>query len=850
MENQFKPDKNAFIISRLIDKNIFLIFFLIGVFLFFKFLGPEFSIGIYLIILFFILSSIFYVLESIIYKKLFFIFYENKIIQKGGSLFSSYETELNIKNITHIKLRLPFIENKLFNTGHIDIESAGSSSTEIHICSMVGYEKLYLMITEMMKNNGFNLSKDELILTEKPDNLGIFFEIFQSFITGLFFVGYIINSLLYDEDGNKNQAIYDALISYIFPLVGFGVVIVFIFHIFKFLDLRKRTYEIYKNVIIYSEGFLSKNYSLLPFENLTDSGITQTIVDKIFGLYDVKISCQGSGREILFKNIKKGKEMSDTLDALISNKEKISKKQTENLTSQEQGVQKKIEKKLITDDQLNYDYSFTKSFSMDYNRTVKFNLIILSVSIGLSVFFGFLAFIAKSFSTGLFSTIFFIATISMVGLMCIVFIICLTDLISGYIKYRSTKFIIGEKNIQYKYSFLSTKEVEFAVDKITGVMITRSFIDEWFNTISIHFWSAGADSSLVFRNIKKENGMIESIMAKFGIRKEEEVFGINPKFSFGEYIKSFLLMFVVVSFFTLVMVVAFYFISIFWSLLLILVFAIVFGVDYIYKNECFKRTKLTGCKSFVYYQIGWLFKQFYYAKYNDIKDIVTTKYPFSNEGRIRFNIAGERVEGIGKNTRVVCNGFVVDYIANIRDKDELIDYIFYKRPDKDEIKMLIENINHDKTVKPIMVTKPSLKNSIVPLAVIMTPINLFILFIVLALLPPDIFNMGVKIIFVFVLLIINIIFFLIIYIPLKMTTYIVDGYRVLAKSGVIYKKQISVVFNKIDFVNKNQGFLNKIFKNGNVIVNTIGSSRAEIKIANIANYLEFYEELKKNYENN
>ena len=74
-----------------------------------------------------------------------------------------------------------------------------------------------------------------------------------------------------------------------------------------------------------------------------------------------------------------------------------------------------------------------------------------------------------------------------------------------------------------------------------------------------------------------------------------------------------------------------------------------------------------------------------------------------------------------------------------------------------------------------------------------------------------------------------------------------QSYRVVKKSGVIYKSQKSVVFSKIDHINKSQGALNKLFSNGNVVVNTTGSSLPELVLTDMSKYSEFYEELKKHY---
>ena len=81
----------------------------------------------------------------------------------------------------------------------------------------------------------------------------------------------------------------------------------------------------------------------------------------------------------------------------------------------------------------------------------------------------------------------------------------------------------------------------------------------------------------------------------------------------------------------------------------------------------------------------------------------------------------------------------------------------------------------------------------------------------------------------------------------KVTSFIIQPYRVTAKSGILFKKQISIVFNKVDHINLSQGALNKLFKNGTITVNTTGSSRPELTITNIPDYEEFYTVLKKHY---
>ncbi len=841
MEKQLKPNKLAFIASRIFTK-IFAVFLIVlGAFIALSFAFSTLYVGIFSFIILLIAIFSIYLLELVVYKKLVYIFYDDKIIQKGGSLFTNYETELNIKNITHLKKRLPWIENKIFKTGHIDIESAGSSASEIHLCSIMEHKEIYSLVVDIMENNGFNLGKGELVSTERPDSLGVFIEVFKSFIVALFVLFYVFSGL-YSESKLMG-------LDFILPIIGLGVLVIFILHIFKFLDLKKRVYKIYKNVITYREGFLSKNYSILPFENLTDSGVTQTFVDKIFGLYDIKISCQGSSHEILFKNIKNGKEMSDKLDVLIADKKE------EDKLKPKQNISKQIAKETITqsnivEENLDYNYDFTKEFRMDYSRTVKFNFIIMLVFAVLAtipfVFWLIFLYLPGFLESPDFLLIFLNVSLLISGtVFAVMFFVHFLGWVSGYIRYRFTVFSVEKKSVRYKYNFLVSSDIEFSADKITGVKISRSFIDKWFNTISVEFWSIGASSSLVFSNIKKEDGIIENIMSKFGIRREDEIFEIYPELSLSEYLKSNLWMLMLSPFIFIGVIISFS-VNILLAIGLLVLFVVMFALYYFYNKECYKRTKMAFCKNFVYCQKGWFYRSFYYAKYRDIKDIKTTKYPFSDEGTIKFNVAGDRIVGTGEKERFVSSSFTIEYVIDIKEKDELIDYIFYKRPSKVDIDSISTNNDYLKISEPKILVKPSFKNVIVPLLFILIPLNAMILFLIFIDDVPTSYYVGVSL----VVLIINSVLLLCLYLPIKMTTYIMDEYRVLAKSGVIFKKQTSIIYDKIDFINNSQGFLNKVFKNGNIDINTVGSARTELRIKNIPNYLEFYKDLRNRYEGN
>jgi uncharacterized membrane protein YdbT with pleckstrin-like domain len=77
--------------------------------------------------------------------------------------------------------------------------------------------------------------------------------------------------------------------------------------------------------------------------------------------------------------------------------------------------------------------------------------------------------------------------------------------------------------------------------------------------------------------------------------------------------------------------------------------------------------------------------------------------------------------------------------------------------------------------------------------------------------------------------------------------YLLYDFRVVERSGIFYKREKSILFSKIDHINSSQGLFNKVFHNGNVIINTTGSNIAEMVASDLKDYRQLFEALKKNY---
>ena len=846
---EITPNKNAFFLYRFIVGIIFsFILLLVSSVFFLK--TPIILTIIALCLL--IANTARYFLLSIRFSKEKYIFLGNKIIRKSGSIFSDRQTELIIQNITHVELSQPYIENKLFMTGNIIIQSAGSSGIEILLYGIDKPQEIYDYVLSLMKHNGFMLTKSNLVAREKPHPIGVFFEVFRSFFAVIAFVMFILIDFIAEDNSSFDISK--------FVSGNFGIIIVigllfllglFIRSIFQYLDLQKRVYEIYNDAIVYGEGFLSRNYAIIPIENLADTTITQSLVDRIFGLYDVKISCQGAKQEILFKNLANGQKIEETIDSLIHEKKtwkaSTQKKADNQIISEKKTAEEKPEKETAS-----YDNLFTAEFTMDKARTLIPALFIL-------LFFLIVIPALILIPLNLISGGIYVLAPTLLMIMIPLALSGVFQFIGSMIAANTTKYFVRQGSIEKHVDFLSTSKKQFTVEKITGVVFIESFIDKLFNTCSIDFVSIGSDESIKFLNIKKSKELYQNILGKAGIYLNEPVYRIESRFSLGEMLKANILVVFGILCLSAGLIIA----GIFNKLYLIGILPIIIGfvIAVIYRTAYYRKSRLVFYKNCIFFKRGLFFEENYFALHDNIKDITITKYPFSDSGSIMFNVAGEKsLASQNKNnpfavfmgqaqqaqTRIQSNNFTIRYSDGILSKNSLIDLILYHKPNAKQVDYIRQNIGKYKP-KPILETKPALGNSLV----INIPIFLFFYLIIVA---PFLLSILGKILDSAAFLIIAAIFILLLCIEIILTVWIVkarnyciEPHRITAKWGIIYKRQVSVLFRNIDHINFAQGMINKMFNNGNIVINTIGSSRPELVIRDISDYKGFYEMVEKRY---
>ncbi|MEE2828118.1 MAG: PH domain-containing protein, partial [Myxococcota bacterium] len=77
--------------------------------------------------------------------------------------------------------------------------------------------------------------------------------------------------------------------------------------------------------------------------------------------------------------------------------------------------------------------------------------------------------------------------------------------------------------------------------------------------------------------------------------------------------------------------------------------------------------------------------------------------------------------------------------------------------------------------------------------------------------------------------------------------YRIESDRIVYSSGILYRHQATVLFDRIDTIRHNQGALNKLFGNGNVTIMTAGSSAPDLVLRNLPSYLRFHQSIQERY---
>lgn len=225
---------------------------------------------------------------SVVYQKTEYELGVSKLTIRSGTPFSDSSTDIDFDKITELTARLGFWEQMFFKTGSLHISTGGMG--KVVLTNLDSPLENYEKIQDYMRDNGFHLQKDSLVQEARPHVLAVVFELMSYIFAILVFVFYALVQMGSLENLRKLD-IAEFLTENILWVVLFFVIVAVLVTL-RYLDLRKRVYLVFADAITYEEGFLTKNYSVLPMEKVADTDNRQGLISKIFGLHDIIISSE------------------------------------------------------------------------------------------------------------------------------------------------------------------------------------------------------------------------------------------------------------------------------------------------------------------------------------------------------------------------------------------------------------------------------------------------------------------------------------------------------------------------------------------------------------------------------
>ena len=576
------------------------------------------------------------------YEKTNYRFEKTRIVTTIGGPFSDSSTELEIRNVTHVKLVLPWIEHKLFRTGAVHVESAGTGGIEAHLLYLDKPEEVYSNVQDLMKQNGFSLSSEKNLMETRASSTGAIIDVLSGIFTAiiaLFWVGGVV----------LIPAIIASLWLLLLMIPVFGIIAIGFYAYYR--NATSKTYTITEDGVYYDEGFLTKRRAVIPVENLSNSQIREPLFKRIFGVSDVIVSCQGSGSQIKFCNLADAKRFDTSISTLIDTDRTpvASEEKPDHRGEVRAAARKRAERR-------------TRAATVEttnYKPSMRPALIGTALVGGLAIVLSLLAF-ALTAALGA------LATLSLfIGAVILIVVVGAFGLVANAIMIAVTTYTIEPNRVKSNVDFFNRDEQSFSDDRITRITLRRSIMDRIAQTVSVDYWSIGSGARITFRSVDESSGIIRMLEEKYGlreptehlIRSEPRVGTILRAYTYGLVISAFALVIAAV-----VNLFVPYVLTVTTGIVVLIFFAIILSERLAYRDAYFAIDE-----KMLYETHGWFTRTQSFVNVEDIKGVTTTQYPFGTEGSIAFNVAGEGIIKTDKGEHVIPNTVNAPYIPSAFD---------------------------------------------------------------------------------------------------------------------------------------------------------------------------------------
>jgi membrane protein YdbS with pleckstrin-like domain len=581
------------------------------------------------------LGSLLAIMGSLVaYRKERYELHESRVLCHRGGLMSDQTTELEIRNVTHVKLKLPWLRFKFYGVGDVIIESAGNSQPVV-MRAIREPEAIYDAVRDRMKRNGYDLTQQQLYFEDKPALIGIIAECIGTLLGSSFALIYAGVLIMGAREAAKSP-VFDAIA---LGVLGLAAILVITFVIVRLLDYSRRTYRVFNDMVVYDEGFLTRHNAFIPYENIADATTNCTMIDRLFGLYDVQVSCQGNSKEIKFRRLRQGAALSAAIDQLVVLAREKKKKPTAKAAHASQIRPRREEPAAVPAGE-----AMVAELRMHAGRTIVPLLLLLPL---------------------------------------------VPIWLSAIIRVISTQYSVRPGSVRHAYRFLTLTDREFAYDKITGVVVKQNLWDRMFGTLTIKFWSIGSGQPIEFAHVDASKFDVTALMRQVGIpapsAEPHEVLASCGLFTWLSAQLKFLPLFLLAvggfAFAGMELDPVLYYLT--GLPVVVLVGSLIFSMLRA------SRQRLRFHDHHVEAETGIIAKRFYLARYSNIKRTTVTRYPGSEKGDLQIFVAGEEEyqhTGATKQQQRLqkimrpCS-FTTRYLPNVRETALLFDDILCGRVD-------------------------------------------------------------------------------------------------------------------------------------------------------------------------
>lgn len=567
------------------------------------------------------------------HKKTVTHFHKKRIVHKTGGLVTNQQTTLNITNITHVAHKKPWLEHKLFSTSNLRIETAGSGATEAHLRSISESTALYSYVQQAMQENGFSLTKKQLLQEENPSLAAVILKTLGAGALVVIFAG--PGALL---------ALLATIITQPLLLIpaAIGALLIIWFVLLHILDHTRRAYRVYSDCIDYQEGFLTTTDSIIPAENLAESHNKQNLLDRIVGTSNIELSTQGTGT-ITFSNMPRGEALEDTIDALAKRYEPLTRVGAQASTD---GQPTKTRPKSKT--------AHTSSHQQHLPRAL--------ASSGLALLAAVIGLLAATAITARYEAAAPLLAIGAWALVGVVFMAA-----TAALQALRTNYEVRKSGVYEHYSFIKRTTHEFTDDKLVGLQITQNPLDRIFDTASISFQSLSEAPNITFKHLRGHQELLGALQKKYYLdTSHQRTIHANYKIRYAASRYALLLT---------PLVIAFAVAALAWPPTLLLAAAVTLLVTgaAALRHLTYTNSTLELHDEHVRHHVGYFKTTTTLVRYEDIKSQAATHYRLTPVGGLYLDVGGRNLQQQGNQQTTQPNGFLADYLPHAQQELDAID---------------------------------------------------------------------------------------------------------------------------------------------------------------------------------